>query len=84
MIVGSGRKAMKPFTFSNGVTIPKGMLVVAPIMPLHLDESNYENPQEFDGFRFSKLREKEGESAKHHSSHTGIEYLQFGHGHHAW
>ena len=27
---------------------------------------------------------KKGESAKHHSSNTGAEYLHFGHGQHAW
>jgi cytochrome P450 len=75
---------MKPFTFSNGVTIPKGVVVTAPVNPIQRDESIYENANQFDGFRFSKMREQNKESAKHHASNTGLEFLHFGHGPHAW
>jgi cytochrome P450 len=75
---------MKPYTFTNGVHITKGTRVFSPLIGIHLDENIYSNPHEFDGFRFSKLRERDGESAKHHSSNTSSEYLQFGHGQHAW
>jgi cytochrome P450 len=82
--VGSARQAMKPYTFSNGTTIPKGVLMASPMTAILKDESIYENPHVFDGFRFSNLRERQGESAKHHSSNTDIDFLPFGHGHHAW
>ena len=49
-----------------------------------MNEKFYHNPHEFDGFRFSKMREQKGESAKHHSVNTSTEYLAFGHGLHAW
>jgi cytochrome P450 len=75
---------MKPFTFSNGVTIPKGTIVVLPLMGVHYDESVYENPNEFDGFRFSRKLEHDGENAKYHATNTSEEYLQFGNGPHAW
>lgn len=61
-----------------------GETLAVPAGGIHLDNSVYENASEFDGFRFSKMREKEEESAKHHSVYTGPEYLVFGHGEHAW
>lgn len=82
--VGSIRKVMKPFTFSNGLTIPVGQFLAAPSGGIHADDAIYENAREFDGFRFSRMREAEGESAKHHSVNTGTQYLVFGHGKHAW
>jgi cytochrome P450 len=75
---------MKPYTFANGVTIPTGTKVHAPLWSIHTDDTIYENPKEFDGFRFSNMREKNGEGAKHHASNTSTDYLQFGHGQHAW
>lgn len=51
------RLAMRPFTFSNGITIPAGTLVSAPSGVIHKDEELYPNPEEFDGFRFVRLRE---------------------------
>ena len=48
---------MRPFTFSNGITIPAGTLVSAPSGVIHKDEELYPNPEEFDGFRFVRLRE---------------------------
>jgi cytochrome P450 len=80
----SARKAMKPFTFSNGVTIPKDTIVALPLMGVHYDESVYENANEFDGFRFSRRLERDGENAKYHATNISEEYLQFGNGHHAW
>ena len=49
-----------------------------------MDETVYEDAEKFDGFRFSKMREREGENAKHYSVNTGMEFLTFGHGKHAW
>lgn len=82
--VGSTRKALKDFTFSNGVTIPKGTLVAVPIMGVHHDETLYENPHEFDGFRFSRMLEKGGESPKYNATNLSEEFLIFGNGAHAW
>jgi len=81
--VSTFRKAMKPFTFSNGITISAGETVASPAGAIHMDDSIYENATEFDGFRFSRIREMEGESPKIHSVNTGTEFLTFGHGEHA-
>lgn len=74
---------MKPFTFSNGVTLQPGEIVGTPVVGVHMDESIYENPHMFDGFRFSRMREG-GESVKVDAVTTSTEFLQFGHGRHAW
>jgi len=85
LIVDSSRRiAVKPFTFSNGVSIPPGTSVASPLMPIHMDETIYSDPWTFDPFRFSRKRELQGESAKHHAANTSLEYLYFGYGHHAW
>jgi cytochrome P450 len=83
-VVGSVRRAMTDYTFSDGTVVPKGTLLAAPVSPIQFDDTIYSNPDVFDGFRFSNLRAVEGESAKHHSSNTATEFLHFGHGMHAW
>jgi cytochrome P450 len=75
---------MKPYTFSNGVSFSTGEILSLPVGAIHMDSSIYENPQTFDGFRFSRMREQEGEKAKHHCVNTSTDYLVFGHGEHAW
>jgi len=75
---------MKPYTFANGVTLQPGEIVATPIAGVHMDESIYKNPLEFDGFRFSRQREQDGESAKLYAVNTNPDFLQFGYGIHAW
>ncbi|KAI9509456.1 cytochrome P450 [Russula earlei] len=84
-ILGVSRVALRPFTFSNGVTIPAGTFVSLPFRSVHTDEELYPNAEEFDGFRFSKLREKEsaGTVSKHQIFTTSVELLAFGFGRHA-
>ncbi|KIM22627.1 hypothetical protein M408DRAFT_282067 [Serendipita vermifera MAFF 305830] len=84
------RKALKPYTFSNGVHIPKGHVVAAHLYATHFDEENYENPNTFDGFRFVEKKEEgeDGEKAAPTKSKktmytTSRTYLSFGHGKHA-
>ena len=85
-VVGVSRVALRPFTFSNGVTIPAGTLVALPLRAIHTDAEIHTNPQEFDGFRFSKLRGQEGDTAvaKHQTVSTSAEHLAFGLGRRAW
>ncbi|KAH9992090.1 cytochrome P450 [Russula vinacea] len=51
------RLALRPFTFSNGVTVPAGTFVAVPASATNTNEGIYPNANEFDGFRFSKLRD---------------------------
>jgi len=37
-----------------------GTLLALPVHSVHMDDEVYSNAQDFDGFRFSKLREIEG------------------------
>jgi len=86
IIMGLKRLALRPFTFSNGVTIPAGTLLGLPLHSVHTDEEIYPNAHEFDGFRFFRLREKEGDdvlAARHQFVTTSPELLGFGLGRHA-
>jgi len=81
---GVSRLALRPFTFSNGVTIPAGTLVSLPIRPIHVDEDIYPNAEKFDGNRFLKLREESSNmAAKHQMFTASTELLSFGYGRHA-
>ncbi|KAJ6514213.1 cytochrome P450 [Mycena vitilis] len=65
----------KGFTFSDGTFIPQGSFLI-----------NYENPDVFDGFRFSRERTVHGDEGgvfRHHMVSTGTDHLVFGHGKHA-
>ncbi|KAI0060666.1 cytochrome P450 [Artomyces pyxidatus] len=75
------RITRQPFTFSNGVTIPAGVIVSTPVRATHADDENYPHADVFDGFRFAKLRESE--ITKHQLASTTPEYLAFAHGKHA-
>jgi hypothetical protein len=84
--VGVSRLTIRPFTFSNGMTIPAGTLISLPLRAVHTDGEIYPSPEKFDGFRFLKLREREGDTAvaKHQTVSTSSEHLPFGLGRHAW
>jgi len=83
-ILAITRLVRRPFTFSNGVTVPPGAFIAIPASATHTDERIYPNPDEFDGFRFAKLRESEGETmtSKHQAVSPSSEYLSFGLGRH--
>ena len=84
--VGLARIAIRPFTFSNGVTIPAGTMVAAPSSAIHVDEEIYSNPERFDGFRFSGPHDNDGNVARTGKSavSTAPDYLAFGLGRHVW
>jgi cytochrome P450 len=83
--VGVTRLALRPFTFSNGVTVPAGTTIAAPAIAIHTDGDIYPNPETFDGFRFAKLREHDGVPViGQQATSTSAEYLPFGYGRHAW
>ena len=81
------RLVLRPLKLSNGMTIPKGTLVSIPASATHRDEMSYPNPDEFDGFRFAKLREEDGgdtATSKYQAVSTSTENLPFGLGRHTW
>jgi hypothetical protein len=72
-------------THQNDVSIP-----FLPFLPeqsvTEVLQAFYENPEEFDGFRFFNLREKDEQDGvtKYQMVNTSIDYVAFGHGKHAW
>lgn len=76
---------MKAFTFSDGTTIPPGIVVTALTLPMHRNPEVYPNPEDFIGFRFAEKRENsKEEEVKNQMVATSKDYLAFGHGKHAW
>ena len=51
---------------------------------MHYDDAYYPNADEFEPFRFARLREIEGEGTKHQFVNTSNNYVPFGVGRHAW
>jgi len=84
-LVMSIRLTLCPFTFSNGATIPANTLVALPLNAIDTNEEIYPNPYEFDGFRFSKLCDKDGNAVvnRHQAIATSSDHLTFGVGRHA-
>ena len=83
------RLVLRPFTFSNGVTVPAGTTVSVPASSTHTDERIYSTPEEFDGFRFANLRKVDSEGPdtaanKYQSVSPSNEHLAFGLGQHIW
>ncbi|KAI1912865.1 hypothetical protein LOZ12_002781 [Ophidiomyces ophidiicola] len=65
---------------ASGHVIPKGTVVG---ISNHMVTRSYPEPDTFDGFRFSKLREQPGHEIRHQLATTGPDALSFGHGNHA-
>ncbi|KAL1988856.1 hypothetical protein VTN96DRAFT_7740 [Rasamsonia emersonii] len=95
ILVTGARTCLTDYTFSNGVTLPKGTLVAWPLWgvynststeflsPEYNAETGNPGPEVFDGFRFARLREIPGREAKHQAVLTNEESLNFGHGYQA-
>ncbi len=47
-------------------------------------QENYSDPDVFDGYRYARMREGEGEGTKHGTVTPTNEYLPFGLGRHSW
>lgn len=81
------RVAVNDYVFSDGQKIPAGTTVTVPAFQTHLDPSVYENPLEFDGFRFLKMKENaklDGNRTKNYDAvSTSAHSLSFSHGRHA-
>ncbi|KIK53248.1 hypothetical protein GYMLUDRAFT_49418 [Collybiopsis luxurians FD-317 M1] len=78
------RIAMEDYTFSNGVTVPKGALIAAPTFALHTDGSTVQitgnQPVNvFDPWRYCNSNRK-SERLDNQSTTTSWDYLPFGHG----
>ena len=75
-----GRVAKKDYTFADGTFIPQGTTVCVNCTPAHNDPEKYDNPDQFDGFRFAKMRLLQDGTRKYDMVTTSPEFLLFGHG----
>jgi cytochrome P450 len=53
----------KSFQFHDGFTLPKGARIAFASRAIMRDSDNFENPYEFDGFRFARLSAAKKEGA---------------------
>ncbi|PPQ77969.1 hypothetical protein CVT26_005274 [Gymnopilus dilepis] len=81
--VAMSRKAVKDFTFSNGITVPAGTYLGVSTYATHMDGKIYEDAHEFRGFRFAEMRDEGSEALKHQFASLNPNYLAFGAGRHA-
>lgn len=70
-------------TLADGTHMPSGTMLAAPIHAMLYDPELVENPEEFDGYRWSKLRQQENQQNSHMFVSTSSSSLLFGHGNHA-
>lgn len=78
------RKAMRDYTFANGMSIKKGELISTPTRAAHYDPAIYANANKFDGYRFYEP-ERSGSVPRVADRMTSLspEFLAFGAGRHA-
>ena len=76
------RVARKDYTFADGTRIPRGTTVSVNPTQAHHDPETYENPEQFEGFRFAKMRLQQ-DSKKCDIVATSPKFLPFGYGRHA-
>ncbi|KMU80980.1 ent-kaurene oxidase [Coccidioides immitis RMSCC 3703] len=74
------RVVRKPLTLSDGTRFPKGTHFGMPAYSILQDPSIVENPTEFDGFRYKKIRQQPKEANKHQYASTDSNNIHFGHG----
>ncbi|KAJ3011693.1 hypothetical protein NUW54_g2086 [Trametes sanguinea] len=77
------RKALKDITLPDGTLVPRGAIIMAAADATHHDDSVYADSDVFDPWRFSRMREADGEGTKHQFVNTSLDYISFGHGKHA-
>ncbi|PIL26428.1 cytochrome P450 [Ganoderma sinense ZZ0214-1] len=77
------KKAMKDALLSDGTFLPKGTILLTAYSPVHRDERYYPNSDVFDPFRFSRERERDGDSVKHQFTTSSATYLSWGYGPHS-
>jgi cytochrome P450 len=80
------RKVLKPFTFSDGTTLPVGSTVAVPLSALQNDAELYNDPYAFDALRFCREENEESKKGNNQGQMvtTGLTYVSFGHGQHSW
>lgn len=74
------RVMLQDHQFADGTVLPKDSHISMAVNAIQNDPDVTPNPEVFDGFRYYKLRQQEGESHLHQFSTTQEKILNFGHG----
>ena len=74
------RVMLQNHQFSDGVFLPQGAHVSMAVKAIQNDPNVTPEPKKFDGLRYYKLRQREGEGHLHQFSTTQESVLNFGHG----
>ncbi|KAI0204652.1 cytochrome P450 [Astrocystis sublimbata] len=82
LAISMQRMALGHIRLSNGLDIPKGSRIAVGNTS-RLDESLYENPERFDGYRFHDMRNDPEKAHMAQFVTTGTHALGFGHGQHS-
>ncbi|KAI6872898.1 hypothetical protein KC343_g725 [Hortaea werneckii] len=84
-LLATQRNAKKPFTFADGTVVPAGGKIGTPLLHIHRDPAVYDNPDEFDGFRFYRGPALGANAASSQPTlvTTDASLQIFGHGRHA-
>ncbi|KAK1855637.1 cytochrome p450 [Colletotrichum chrysophilum] len=77
------RYAEDDVTLSDGTLIRKGCHITIPTLHMRDKEIFGSNADDFDGYRFLRMRELPGQENKWQFVSTSPEFLSFGHGKHA-
>lgn len=77
------RKIKQDITLHDGTLLPAGTHIAFPLNQVSNDPQLWHEPENFDGFRFFKLRERPGNESRFQFVTTGVDNLDFGHGTHA-
>jgi len=80
---GVARFATQDIEFADGLKIAKGTSFCFNVAGPNMNPELINNPEEFDGFRYARLREEPGQENKHQFVTTSTNALNFGHGLHA-
>ncbi|KAI8990628.1 cytochrome P450 [Trametes punicea] len=77
------RKVLKDMRLHDGTLIPRGSTIMVAADATHYDGSIYADADVFDPFRFSRMREQDGDGTKGQFVNSTLDYFSFGHGKHA-
>jgi cytochrome P450 len=77
------RMALRETTLSDGTVLTPGTYVSALYAAREMDPRYYDSPETFDGLRFYKLRQENGEDHRFTDVDSNL-YLGFGAGKHPW
>ncbi|KAK7212044.1 hypothetical protein V2G26_019222 [Clonostachys chloroleuca] len=81
-IAAMRRRVEEDVTLSNGVTLKRGMRVYVDASRMW-DPNLHHHPEQWDGYRFLKLRSFPGRERMAQLASTSPDHLAFGHGEHA-